>query len=217
MYNDHITKKERRSRKCTTAMNNSPRNVPNKIWLLYQISSLLKTPKRIFFVRSEEQSLCPCCNGTLKVIGSRKRKYINDVGAQITLIIRRLRCCHCNRIHHELPDILVPYKRHCSESIEAVLTADAPTSVTAEESTLWRWRRWFQEVAEYFVGCLLAIDYQYKYNQGKPSVEAPIRLSQSPLQRIRRLVGDATGWLARIVRPIVNLNFWVHTRSAFLS
>jgi hypothetical protein len=215
MYNDHIIKKERRSRKCTAAINNSTRNVLNTIWLLYQISSLLKTLKRIFFVRSGEQSLCPCCNGTLKVIGSRKRKYINDAGAQITLIIRRLRCCHCNRIHHELPDILVPYKRHCSESVEAALTVDAPVTVTAEESTLWRWRRWFQEVAEYFVGCLIAIDYQY--NQGKPSVEAPILLSPSPLQRIWRWVGDATGWLSRIVRPMVNLNFWVHTRSAFLS
>jgi hypothetical protein len=195
--------------------NSSTRNAPNKIWLLYQISSLLKTLKRIFFVRSEEQNLCPCCNEVLKVLGSRKRKYINDAGAQITLVIRRLRCCHCNRIHHELPDFLIPYKRHCSESVEAVLTPNATLTVTADESTLWRWRRWFQEMAEYFFGCLMAINYQY--NQGKLSVEAPIRLSQSPFQRILHLVGDATGWLARTVRPIANLNFWVHTRSAFLS
>jgi hypothetical protein len=152
----------------------------------------------------------------LKVIGSRNRKYINDAGAQIILVIRRLRCCHCNRIHHELPDFLVPYKRHCSESVEAVLTPNVTLTVTADESTLWRWRRWFQEMAGYFFGCLMAINYQY--NQGKPSVKVPpIRLSQSPLQRIWYLVGNAPGWLERVVRATANLNLWVHTRSAFLS
>jgi hypothetical protein len=30
-------------------------------------------------------------------------------------------------------------------------------------------------------------------------------------------VGDAPRWLERIVRPIVNINLWLHTRSAFLS
>ncbi|MGI6649770.1 MAG: DUF6431 domain-containing protein [Bacillota bacterium] len=48
------------------------------------------------------------------------RVFINDVGNQNVLVIRRLRCRHCHRIHHELPDILVPYKRHSSESIESV-------------------------------------------------------------------------------------------------
>jgi hypothetical protein len=41
--------------------------------------------------------------------------------------------------------------------------------------------------------------------------------SETALHRLGRLVGDAPGWLARIVRPIVNINLWLHTRSAFLS
>ncbi|WP_425387641.1 hypothetical protein [Aneurinibacillus terranovensis] len=41
--------------------------------------------------------------------------------------------------------------------------------------------------------------------------------SLSALQRIGRLVGNAPRWLARIVRPIVNDNLWLHTRFAFLS
>ncbi|MGB4509265.1 MAG: DUF6431 domain-containing protein, partial [Syntrophomonadaceae bacterium] len=56
-----------------------------------------------------EQIPCPCCSGGLKVIGSRPRKCVNSVGERITLIIRRLRCVKCQRIHHELPDMLVPY------------------------------------------------------------------------------------------------------------
>jgi hypothetical protein len=196
--------------------NSGTRNVSNTIWLLYQISSLLKTLKRIFFVRSEERNLCPCCNRALKVIGSRNRKYIDDTGKHITIVIRRLRCCHCGRVHHELPNILVPYKRHCSKSIEMVITGNTKLTVVADETTLWRWRCWFQVMKEYFQGCLLTINFQYQ--KGKLTVEAPpIRLSQSPLQRIWCLVGDAPGWLARVVRSIANLNFWVHTRSAFLS
>jgi hypothetical protein len=142
--------------------NSGTRNVSNTIWLLYQISSLLKTLKRIFFVRSEERNLCPCCNRALKVIGSRNRKYIDDTGKHITIVIRRLRCCHCGRVHHELPNILVPYKRHCSKSIEMVITGNTKLTVVADETTLWRWRCWFQVMKEYFQGCLLAITFNTK-------------------------------------------------------
>ena len=99
----------------------------------------MKTLKNVFFVKSAEQIPCPCCNGPLEVIGSRQRKYINGLGEQIILIIRRLCCDNCKRVHHELPDILVPYKRYGSESIEAVITGDTALTVTADESTINRW------------------------------------------------------------------------------
>ena len=135
-----------------------------------------------------EQLPCPCCSGQLKVIGSRQRKRINASGEKVNLIIRRLRCIECNRIHHELPDMLVPYKLHVSESIEAVVSNDSELSVISDESTLNRWRKWFNEKVDYFQGCLESITIRY---------------------------GDAPGWLARVVRPIANLNLWIHTRSAF--
>jgi hypothetical protein len=71
------------------------------------------------------------------VIGSRKRICINDQGAknvpghpQIAMHVE------CRRIHHELPDKLVPYKRHVSESIEAVVTGEPGLSIPADEATL---------------------------------------------------------------------------------
>jgi len=173
----------------------------------------LKTLKRVFFVRSKEQSFCPCCGGDLKVIGSRHRGCIKDTGEKMDLIIRRLNCVNCHRIHHELPDILVPYKRHRRESLEAVLSEDIKLTVPADESTIIRWRSWFQAMFNYFLGCLVSIAIRY----GKESVEEASCLPESKLQRIWHHVGDAPGWLARLVRPIVNLNLWVHTRSAFLS
>jgi hypothetical protein len=192
--------------------NRNTRNVTNTIWLLYQIISWLKTPEREFFVRSGEQNPCPCCSGLLEVIGSRKRNYINDAGEKNALIIRRLRCGRCERVHHELPDILVPYKRYCRESIEAAVTENVTLTVAADESTILRWRSWFRGLVNHFLGCLASIAIR-----NNEPVEELIQFPQSPLQRIWRFVGDAPGWLGRVVRPVANFNLWVHTRSAFLS
>lgn len=127
------------------------------------------------------------------------------------MIIRRLVCTECNRIHHELPDMIVPYKRHVRESIETVVGGNDGLCVTADESTLRRWRTWFSMMAAYFQGCLQSISIRY----GKESVEDKSALPKSKLQRIWQYVGEAPGWLARIVRPVANLNLWRHTRLAF--
>ncbi len=145
------------------------------------------------------------------MIGSRIRSCINGAGEKILLVIRRLGCNQCSRIHHELPDILVPYKRHVRESIEAVISGDPDLCVTADESTLKEWRTWFNEMADYFQGCLKSIAIRY----GRKPVQDRSDLVESKLQRIWQYVGDAPGWLARVVRPIANLNLWIHTRSAF--
>ena len=161
-----------------------------------------------------EPFLCPCCrNNKGKVIGSRARKYLREDASQVTLIIRRLRCLGCNKIHHELPSILVPYKRYRSEIIEAVVVEKNNTSLIVEcdESTLHRWKYWYKSLSEYFAGCLQSIAIQI----GKETEETS--KPRSVLHRIWHYVGDAPGWLARIVQPLVNSNLWVHTRSAFLS
>jgi hypothetical protein len=91
--------------------------------------------------------------------------------------------------------------------------SDSALTITADESTIGRWRNWFQEASDYILGCLTSIAIRY----GKESVEDWFTFPKSTLQRIWHYVGDAHGWLARVVRPITNSNLWVHTRSAFLS
>jgi len=46
---------------------------------------------------------------------------IDSGGTPMTMIIWRLRCEQCGKVHHELPDVVVPYKRHCAETIEKVI------------------------------------------------------------------------------------------------
>jgi len=169
-------------------------------------------PLPAFFVKSAEVIPCPCCGGQLSVIGSRPRKSIKGSGEVIQLVIRRLRCGDCRRIHHELPDLLIPYKRYDAESIEHVITEPTSLNIAADESTLYRWRSWFLAWLTYAQGCLQSIAIRFDLPVGNPSFT-----SQSALLSIGRYVGDATGWLVRAVRPIANLNLWIHTRSAFLS
>lgn len=167
-----------------------------------------------FFVRCAEAVPCPCCGERLAVIGSRQRKVVSECGDSRLLIIRRLRCSQCRKIHHELPDCVVPYKRYESECIEQVVSESVePPSVAADDSTLRRWRSWFKKQSTYLLGCLTSIATRFH----RDPVEGPSISSQSAHHRIGHYVGDAPGWLARIVRPVTNLNLWVHTRSAFLS
>jgi len=107
----------------------------------------------------------------------------------------------------------VPFKRYESASIEQVVTKLEPLNVAADEATLYRLRKWFQMQLPYLLGSLRAISIRL----GQIPVEEPSVPSLSVHQRVGLYVGHAPGWLARIVRPIVNSNLWVHTRSAFLT
>ncbi|WP_240984494.1 DUF6431 domain-containing protein [Acididesulfobacillus acetoxydans] len=165
------------------------------------------------FVRCAESVPCPCCGGQLSVIGSRRRKCKTSSGQTRVLIIRRLRCVQCGRIHHELPDCLVPYTRYESASIKCVVSKGSESSdVAADNATLYLLRVWFIMILPYFLSCLNAIAIRL----GQDPVEEPSVPTLSAHQRIGLYVGHTSGWLAGIVRPIVNTNSWVHTRSAFL-
>lgn len=157
----------------------------------------------------------PCCGKSTSVIGTRNRKSKKSTGESCVYNIRRLECDQCERIHHELPDFLVPYKRYESDCIEAVLTNPTNHDIPADESTLFRWFEWFNSLIDYWIGCLISIMHRTK--QENIPLDFTSANSKTALHRLGQLVGDAPGWLERIVRPIVNLNFWLHTRSAFLS
>ena len=132
------------------------------------------------------------CSGLLCVIGSRKRKVINTAGDKETLIIRRLRCKGCRVIHHELPDIVIPYKRHCLETVETVVSGGAD-GLPCEESTIRRIRAWWAACRLYFESVIESL--REKYGAVFSACPAP----------------------REIVRAVVNAHLWDHTRSAFLS
>ena len=158
-----------------------------------------------------EKSICPICMGELKVIGSRKRKMIDTGGETVRLVVRRLRCMNenCRRIHHELPDVVVPYKMHTAATFEKIIANDFQDT-PAEESTIARIRKWFIDRADALVGGLLSI-YTAHFHSSRIR---PSDLPGSILDRIHFFVENSSGWLKRLVRILVNNNRWVHTRLA---
>lgn len=147
-----------------------------------------KEPGSTFFVRSAEQVAAPCCGGSLCVVGSRPRIWFKSSGEKVKLIIRRLYCDSCRRIHHELPDLLVPYKHYDAESIEGAVSEPPRTDIAADDSTIARWKRWFPDWAVYAAGCLQALAIRFNLPVASPSTRP-----QSALQWLGRFVGDAAG------------------------
>ena len=168
----------------------------------------------MFFVRSNEQTaLCANCGRAMSVCGSRRRGYIESSGEKKVLVIRRLNCKPCRQIQHELPDLLVPYKRYDRESIEAELEGTGQRQSAADNSTISRWQSWFSSLSNHIYGGLLAA----RHRLDRTFAESKDSLSRSLLQRILHLVGAEFGWLGRTVRTLVQMKLWVQTRSAFLT
>jgi hypothetical protein len=162
-----------------------------------------------FYVKSREAAHCPCCDGCLAVVGSRKRFLIQPDGSKIWLIIRRLYCTHCNRIHHELPDMVMPYKRYSTQAVEEILsgTASASIPVACENSTVRRIRIWFSLLRSYFVSCLLSLKQLFQQDADfLTGIDKMLPLEVSTLP---------AGWLKYLVRILVNSGRWRQTRSAF--
>ena len=144
------------------------------------------------YITSEEESVCPICGGRLGKYGTRGRTFIDGGGVKLTLVIRRVQCLSCKKIHHELPDILIPYKRHCANTIGKVIAGDAG-DVCCEDSTIRRIGAWWAACLLYFESILTSLREKYE-----------IIFSAHPAPK-------------EIVRAVVNAHLWPSTRSAFLS
>ena len=140
------------------------------------------------------------------VAGSRKRMLREADGGRTVLIIRRLRCEHCRRIHHELPDAVVPYKHHSAQAIEEILSERKEEAYPCETSTALRLRCWFSLLREYFEGALAAVRCLHRQDQAlRQELEDLIPLAPASL---------ASGWLKQLVRILVNAGLWPQTRFA---
>ncbi|MDR2903216.1 MAG: DUF6431 domain-containing protein, partial [Clostridiales bacterium] len=84
------------------------------------INSLKRT--RLIFVQSPEASVCPICGGGLVKRGLVPRGVIMPDGVRRVFLVRRYSCRDCNKSHRELPDFMTPYKCHCTETIENIIT-----------------------------------------------------------------------------------------------
>ena len=128
--------------------------------------------------------------------GRRRRVIFDGDDNRRVLMIRRLMCRDCGRIHHELPDCVVPYKRSCAETIE-VMIAD-PEAAPFEANAIRRITVWWRVVLPYFLNVLKSLAEKYKMSFHTPPA------------------------FREIIRAAVNSNSWtfanrICTRSVWLS
>jgi len=110
-------------------------------------------------------------------------------GVKYKLKVQRHYCKSCGSWHRELPDIIVPFKRHCRETIELIINGEEAVTYT-ENETAKRIMEWWALMAAYILGALPAV-------KAKFGVAVPAKDN-----------------LAKIVRALVNTNLWPCTRSA---
>jgi hypothetical protein len=158
----------------------------------------------------EQNVSCPCCQDALNPYDRRDRKCRDENGDWQVLAIRRLRCQNprCRRIHAELPDFLVPYKRYQVGVIAAVLGGTARIA-PLEESTRQRWRAWYDRLREHLLGVAASIRRQMQ--------EAARTLLASPNTEIFPIPETDLPSLADLVRLAVNSGNWLTTRSAMVT
>ena len=105
----------------------------------------------MFFVKSSDDShlVCPACSGRLRYRDSRLRIRKKEGGTTQHLMIRRMLCPHCQVLHNELPDCLVPHKHYEAEVISGVIDEIVTSDDLDSEDkpsfwTMKRWLMWFQ-------------------------------------------------------------------------
>lgn len=113
-----------------------------------------------------------------------------------------MKCRKCEHIHHELPDIVVPYKRYEACVIETIITnpSSGLEDYPCEENTAKRLKLWFFLLRDYFESTLYALKVLYHESI---TINSPL----TPFAR------QPDGWLATLVRCTVNSGRWPQTRS----
>lgn len=106
----------------------------------------IRTRGEIYYVVSQENSVCPKCSGPLIVRDSKRRQLITVTGEVHPFLLRRLKCRQCNSLHLELPDFFVPHKHYSRDVINMALNG-AMAACPAENSTIYRWNKEHAEKA----------------------------------------------------------------------
>ena len=102
-----------------------------------------------------------------------------------------------NFFNHELPDFIIPYKRHEAQTIEAIVDGH-DNAVPCEVSTIHRIRAWFAWMIKHLQGCIDACRMKYGDEIVPFSLLRPISDDDTPVK----------GWLTRAVHLAVNSNNW---------
>lgn len=93
---------------------------------------------------------CPHCNCKMGHYDSRKRIIRIPNGKCRYIVLRRLYCKHCHKLHLELPNFLIPHKHYAVKFIHTILNnAQNVLDVYSNynypsDMTKFRWITWYR-------------------------------------------------------------------------
>lgn len=105
----------------------------------------------MFLIKGTETIPCPICGGHLLQRDRRKRCVIDQEDTKLVFSLRRLFCDRCKRLHTELPDFIIPYKRYGSKVIESLVTDDEGT-IPYEGRTRQKIKSWYEKILGHLKG-----------------------------------------------------------------
>lgn len=149
---------------------------------------------------SNETPICPYCKTALRYRDSRLRIWKKYSGETSHILIQRMFCSECLCLHNELPDCLVPYKHYGCEVIENVIDeVSTPEDETTQdypcETTMMRWKAWFQRNTDNAEGILQAVSFY---------LSAEVVSLNTPFSLLSKYRMDGGGWLSSVTRIVIN-------------
>ena len=93
-----------------------------------------------------DERICPKCGGQLKYYDSVKRFVRTKNRTTKLIILRRMRCTKCGKLHREIPKFIIPYKEYEYEVIMGVLEGYVTSDTLGYEDypcemTMIRWKK----------------------------------------------------------------------------
>lgn len=152
---------------------------------------------------------CPDCDTPMRYRDSRPRIMRRYGGKKCRVLIHRMYCPKCHKLHNELPAQLTPFKHYETRVIEDVLDGVVEEDSKAAENgpseiTMKRWRSWFQKNTQRILGYIRTARQRAGMSLSASESEEPL------LERLRKA---GQGWGSVRSRPsyIAPADFWLRT------
>lgn len=153
--------------------------------------------KGMYYLSINEKLYCPFCGKELIYRDSRGRIWCHCNGPADKIMIHRMFCDTCNKLHTVLPDVLVPHKHYGASEIETVLESKE-RSDEVSDSTVARWRQWLRGNETQIEGVLQSL---------KLEAEDKLPELRSKENLFAQLKTIAQNWLSVVSRLVINGGF----------
>lgn len=140
---------------------------------------------------------CPNCGMELIYRDSRLRIWRHCNKPTDRIMIHRMLCPTCKKLHTVLPDVLVPHKHYGASEIEAVLESKV-RSDEVSDSTAVRWNQWIK-------GNKIQIEGVLKFLKlDNEDILPELRNNENLFNLLKTIVRN---WLSVVSRLVINSGF----------